>query len=195
MKSRENLKHKIFNIPNLVSSIRVFLIPFYLFYIYKFYSNKDNQNYYHIVLVIIFLAVLSDFLDGMAARILNEETIVGRYLDPVCDKLVTTVALCSLSYYFYFPVWVVMIHLTREMIGVWFGTFLYYKRDFLQAKPNLWGKSSVVLITIIVLNTIIGEKQERYLIQNEMLIILFLLITLVGSIQYIYDYRKELFKK
>lgn len=164
------------------------------------YSKSDFSFYhYKILFMIIFLAILSDFLDGYLARILNEETILGRYLDPVCDKLVTTTALFCIYFFYTFPLWIICVHIFRELIGVWLGTFLFYRRGRIQAKPNLYGKLAVNYISFLMLYYISLSQIVKFFPnailfeQSEILGYGLILIIFLGALISFSDYRKILF--
>ena len=96
----EILKDKIFTISNFLSAARAFLLPFFVDYSYSYTQDLFSIKYYFILIFIVFLVVLSDFLDGLLARLLKEESILGRYLDPVSDKIVTIGGLSTITAYF-----------------------------------------------------------------------------------------------
>lgn len=76
------------NIPNLLTFLRILLIPVFVFAFYL----PFNCN--HIVAAIIFtLAAMTDWLDGYLARTLHQTSKLGEFLDPVADKLIVAVAL------------------------------------------------------------------------------------------------------
>ncbi|MDR1012364.1 MAG: CDP-diacylglycerol--glycerol-3-phosphate 3-phosphatidyltransferase [Coxiellaceae bacterium] len=76
------------NIPNLLTCIRIFLIPAIVFAFYL------PGNFGHVLATIIFAgAALTDLFDGMLARNLNQATKFGAFLDPVADKLIIAIAL------------------------------------------------------------------------------------------------------
>ena len=146
----EILKDKIFTISNFLSAARAFLLPFFVDYSYSYTQDLFSIKYYFILIFIVFLVVLSDFLDGLLARLLKEESILGRYLDPVSDKIVTIGGLSTITAYFHFPLWILLLYIIREIIGVWLGLFLYFKKG-IQGKPNIWGKLQVALVALCVL--------------------------------------------
>ncbi len=79
------------NIPNLLTLFRILLIPFMVLF---FYIPSDWAR---IVTAIIFAAAaFTDWLDGYLARILNQTSAFGAFLDPVADKLMVGVALVLL---------------------------------------------------------------------------------------------------
>jgi CDP-diacylglycerol--glycerol-3-phosphate 3-phosphatidyltransferase len=89
------------NIPNLLTSFRIVLVPvfvlmFYLPYHWSFWASA----------FVFWLAAFTDFLDGYLARKLNQSTAFGAFMDPVADKLMVVVALGLLI----------------ERFGVWYFT-------------------------------------------------------------------------
>jgi cardiolipin synthase (CMP-forming) len=85
-----------FNIPNLLTWLRIILIPLFvgIFYFEKSWVSAANQN---LVATIIFtLAAITDWLDGWLARKLNQTSAFGAFLDPVADKLMVAAALIIL---------------------------------------------------------------------------------------------------
>src|SRR3989304_4311214 len=67
------------NIPNLLTLFRILLVP--LFVIFLIYGHT-----FYAFLTFV-LAGITDALDGMIARIFNQKTLLGAYLDPIADKL------------------------------------------------------------------------------------------------------------
>lgn len=191
----ELLKDKIFTISNSITLSRAFFLPFFVQYAYLYHETTTIIKYYYILIFICCYVVLSDFLDGLVARLLKEETILGRYLDPVSDKIVTIGGLSTITAYFNFPVWILCLYILREVIGVWFGLYLYFKKG-IQGKPNIWGKWGVALVAICVIHYLSLPLLNVYYSQffltqyPETSGIILILVVLIGSIQYISDYRK-----
>ncbi|MBI4195952.1 MAG: CDP-diacylglycerol--glycerol-3-phosphate 3-phosphatidyltransferase, partial [Betaproteobacteria bacterium] len=85
-----------FNLPNLLTWLRIILIPLFvgIFYFEKSWVSVPNQN---LVATIIFTAAaITDWLDGWLARKLNQTSAFGAFLDPVADKLMVAAALIVL---------------------------------------------------------------------------------------------------
>lgn len=85
-----------FNLPNLLTWLRIILIPLFvgIFYFEKSWVSVPNQN---LVATIIFTAAaITDWLDGWLARKLNQTSEFGAFLDPVADKLMVAAALIIL---------------------------------------------------------------------------------------------------
>ena len=85
-----------FNIPNLLTWLRILLIPLFvgIFYFEKSWVSLPNQNL--VATVIFTLAAVTDWLDGWLARKLNQMSAFGAFLDPVADKLMVAAALIIL---------------------------------------------------------------------------------------------------
>jgi len=84
------------NVPNLLTWLRIVLIPLFvgIFYFEKSWVSIPNQN---LVATIIFTAAaITDWLDGWLARKLNQTSAFGEFLDPVADKLMVAAALIVL---------------------------------------------------------------------------------------------------
>jgi cardiolipin synthase (CMP-forming) len=85
-----------FNLPNLITLLRIVLIPLIIgiFYLPDSWLSFENRN---ITATVIFVfAAITDWLDGYLARKLNQMSAFGAFLDPVADKLMVTGALIVL---------------------------------------------------------------------------------------------------
>ena len=84
------------NLPNLLTWLRIILIPLFvgIFYFEKSWVSAANQN---LVATVIFVAAaVTDWLDGWIARKFNQLSAFGAFLDPVADKLMVAAALIIL---------------------------------------------------------------------------------------------------
>lgn len=77
------------NIPNILTLFRIAMIPVLVLAFY--WPEFENQ---HVVLAsIFFIASVTDWFDGYLARVLNQQSAFGAFLDPVADKLSVSIAL------------------------------------------------------------------------------------------------------
>ena len=67
---------------NLITIFRIIAIPFM---VVIFFYDIENSRYY--VILIFSVAAITDYLDGLVARKMDQVTALGRFLDPVADKL------------------------------------------------------------------------------------------------------------
>ena len=84
------------NLPNLLTWLRIVLIPLFvgIFYFEKSWVSEPNQNL--VATVIFTAAAITDWLDGWLARRWNQTSAFGAFLDPVADKLMVAAALIIL---------------------------------------------------------------------------------------------------
>jgi CDP-diacylglycerol---glycerol-3-phosphate 3-phosphatidyltransferase len=103
------------NLPNLLTWLRIVLIPLFvgIFYFEKSWVSVPNQNL--VATVIFTVAALTDWLDGWLARKLNQTSSFGEFLDPVADKLMVAAALIVLIELDRVGAIVVLIIIGREL--------------------------------------------------------------------------------
>lgn len=84
------------NIPNLLTWLRIFLIPVFVAVFYVSDQTLSPQHKNLIATAVFLLAAVTDWLDGYLARKLNQTSAFGAFLDPVADKLMVAAALIIL---------------------------------------------------------------------------------------------------
>ena len=84
------------NIPNILTWLRIFLIPLFvaIFYVPEHWFTPEEANL--TAAAIFAIAAITDWLDGYLARTLNQTSAFGAFLDPVADKLMVAAALLVL---------------------------------------------------------------------------------------------------
>jgi len=183
----------IFTISNGFSVLRVFLLPFFFWTVSSYAEKPETLEYLIYSMILTALAVLTDFLDGWTARKWNQASHLGRYVDPVCDKIVTIGGLFLIQRYFGFPLWILLVYVVREVAGIWFGLFLYLKRG-IQGKPNLWGKIGVGWVAFSVLWYMLvpyfkaNGYEGEFLYRPDLSAYLLFFILLGGVVQYAVSY-------
>ena len=95
-----------------ITLVRVAMIPAYLACMYI--SGGQPGSWMWAGLAIFILASLTDYIDGQIARRCNQVSDLGKFLDPLADKLLTIAAMCMFCEWGSFPAWALMIVLTRE---------------------------------------------------------------------------------
>ena len=98
----------MFNVPNTISFIRLFLIPIFL------WTALNNQL--SLSCLIIFVASFTDWLDGYAARKLNQFTRLGQLLDPISDRLYIISLIFVIFYFDLAPIIILLVIIFRELI-------------------------------------------------------------------------------
>jgi len=138
-----------------LTTIRIVLIP--VFVSLLIYS----QSYHylrHLATAVFIIAVLSDFFDGLAARIRKEKSEFGQVLDPVADKLLLFAAFISLYVFretlpldFKMPLGIIIVIVSRDLI-ILLGVIIINvlkKEAFME--PSFWGKMTTFFQMFTVL--------------------------------------------
>jgi CDP-diacylglycerol--glycerol-3-phosphate 3-phosphatidyltransferase len=105
------MREEALNLPNAITLARIALIPVFLWFTY--YESRLDSFY---AAMIFTLTGATDFLDGWVARRNNLVTVIGKFLDPLADKLIVMAALVMLVHLGRIAAWVVIVVMAREFI-------------------------------------------------------------------------------
>ena len=130
-------------VPNLITTIRILLAPVFIIYLI-------NDKFLP-ALVIFLLCAVSDGIDGMLARLLNQRSRLGAYLDPLADKLLLVAAFVTLSVRGYLPAWLTVLVFSRDTMILLGIIVLFLNRVEVAIKPSYVSKVTTWLqfITIV----------------------------------------------
>lgn len=95
-----------------ITWIRVALIPVYMVLMYL--SAGQAGLYMYLALGVFVIASVTDYIDGYIARKYHQVTDLGKFLDPLADKLLTIAAMAIFCEWGVFPAWALMLVLARE---------------------------------------------------------------------------------
>lgn len=95
-----------------ITLLRIAFIPIYMVFMYI--SGGQNGLWMLLALGVFILASLTDFLDGQIARKHNQVSDLGKFLDPLADKLLVIAAMTIFCEWGMMPAWALMLVLTRE---------------------------------------------------------------------------------
>lgn len=154
------------NIPNKITVSRIFLIP--LFLIIMLFPFKWGNMYFlgaempvtHFIGALIFIfAASTDWVDGYYARKYNLVTNLGKFLDPLADKLLVSAALIVLVELKFIPSWIAIIIISREFAVTGIRLLLADQGEVVAAKTlgkiKMWAQ--IVAISAFLLHNTIFE--------------------------------------
>ena len=135
-------KKDFFTIPNLLSLVRLLLIPVIL---WLYLDKKD----YNLTTLIIILSGLTDIVDGFIARTFNMVSDVGKVLDPIADKLTqASLMFCLASRYKL--LWVpIVIFIIKESFMLLFGYITLEVTDKINS-ARWYGKVNTVVLYAVM---------------------------------------------
>lgn len=166
------------NLPNSLTILRILLIPVFIgFLLYERYEYS---------LAVLLLAGLTDGLDGTIARVANQRTRLGAYLDPLADKLLLTSGFVTLSVLHLVPSWIAIVVVSRDMM-LMTGTLLArLTESHLDISPTLLGKgTTLVQLSYLILVVVLTSRQmDLRLIQP--LLYLMVCVTVMSGFHYLY---------
>lgn len=137
------------NWPNRITIARIVLI--FPLVICLLNLNAGWSPMRRVTFALFVLMALSDGIDGYLARRLKEETPLGRFLDPLADKLLITCAVVILSIDasavpgFHLPNWVPVIAIGKDLLTVVGFCILFAVTGELFIRPRLWGKACTMV--------------------------------------------------
>ncbi|MFO7866129.1 MAG: CDP-alcohol phosphatidyltransferase family protein [Candidatus Aminicenantes bacterium] len=170
-----------FTIPNIITLARILLIPFFLY----FMLQKQLQTAF----IIFLLAVGTDFVDGAAARILNQKSKWGALLDPAGDKLLMTTSFIlltipSISSPNHLPVWLTVGVISRDIFIVTGSAMVYHKIRQTRFPPTLLGKMSTIMQMVTLVLVLYYNFLSREMPLLQWVYLLTFTLTVFSGIHY-----------
>jgi cardiolipin synthase len=105
-----NWKKEILTIPNLLTVFRLALIPVYI----SIYLNADKPSDYYLAAGILALSCSTDMIDGFIARKFNMISNMGKFLDPIADKMTQFTLIVCLTFRYPFLIWLICLFVVKE---------------------------------------------------------------------------------
>jgi cardiolipin synthase len=133
--------------PNLLTMLRLFTLPFLVITIL--------DGHWGIAFALLWIAGVSDGLDGLLARWLEQRTVLGQYLDPIADKLLLSTLFVVLTHVGLIPRYVTVLVLSRDLGILLIATLLFATNTLRNFQPSLLGKAntSVQILGILTVMT------------------------------------------
>ena len=147
---------KTVNLPNMVTLVRIMLVPLFLF---LYLSSPSSVNLP--AAFVFLLAALTDALDGYLARSRKEITRFGQLIDPIADKLLIAAALLGLVQMGMVSAWVALIILGREFAVS--GLRILAAADGQVIAASIWGKLKTTSQIVAVMAFMLGISWAPYL--------------------------------
>jgi len=152
-RQQEQTKPSVFNLSNALTMSRVLLTPVFLGLFFA-----DGWYWKHMALLVFAIASLTDLYDGYLARRGGTVTKVGRFLDPLADKILVSSALISFVRVGLVEVWLVGIIVGRDVLMTTFRVYaLYNGKQLATSKLAKW-KTMTQLVVIFVILGVVSVK-------------------------------------
>lgn len=121
---------KVFTIPNLLSAIRLCMIPVFLVLLF---------NDFNLAATLVFaVAASTDWVDGQVARRTNSVSKLGQLLDPFVDRLLMISGVLGLFFVGRLPLWIIVVVVARDLIMLVGGSYLLSSMEGSRTRYLSW---------------------------------------------------------
>jgi len=169
---------QILTAPNQLTLLRMIFLPFIVINLVK-----DDYKW---ALALFVLAGLSDGLDGLLARKLHQQTLLGQYLDPIADKLLMSTMFLVLSIEHMIPWKYTVVVFSRDVSILLVSGVLFMIAGLRDFRPSIFGKANTfaqVAAVFFVLLLLVEPVRWIWIARTTFLRATFL-FTIVSAVHY-----------
>jgi CDP-diacylglycerol--glycerol-3-phosphate 3-phosphatidyltransferase len=145
-RTRGSIRRELWNVPNVLTLGRVAVIP--LFVLYTYWADPFHS---FLAAMLFSAAAATDVLDGWLARRMNLVTVMGKFMDPMADKLIVMAALVMLTRLGRVASGVVILLLARELVVSGLRTIAISEGMVISASQGGKWKTSLQVTAIVAL--------------------------------------------
>jgi len=142
------MKARIWTVPNQITFLRLGFLP--LFLILVIYEK------YAWALLVLFVSAVTDALDGLLARSLDQKSALGAYLDPIADKLLLSSSFIALAMEKKIAWWLTLLVISRDLLLLVVAAVILIIQGYRPFPPSLLGKATTFFEIAVVFFTILG---------------------------------------
>ena len=169
-------------VPNIITMIRILLAPIFIIYVINGQLLTG--------LAVLIICGISDGVDGMVARLFNQKSKLGTWLDPLADKIILVSAFFSLGIEGFLPPWLAVVVISRDLLILTGVVIIYLTGIELNIKPVLTSKITTcfqfITVIAVLAGTYLSFMEGKYIY----LYYLTALLTIVSFLQYLYQWLK-----
>ena len=156
----------ILTVPNQLTFLRLGFLPFFIISI--------HYRRYDVALAVHIIAALTDGLDGLLARSLNQKTALGAYLDPIADKLLLSSSFVVLALNRKISWWLATLVLSRDILLLTSAAVILVVVGYRPFPPSIFGKVTTALQILLVFAVVLLAVTEWHWLQIVRMILGFL---------------------
>lgn len=167
-------------VPNLITCLRIILTPIFVIALLQ---DADR-----LALAIFGLAALSDGVDGFVARVFNQKSVLGAYLDPLADKFLLVAAFAVLAISGRLPSWLAVTVIARDIL-ILAGLMIILlggSKPFIH--PSLLSKLTTCLQILSILAVLTACSFDFTLVFSGLLFRLTGLFTVASGLHYMFHW-------
>lgn len=182
----QTMTGRFWTVPNQITLLRLGFLPFFLILI--------AYEHYRWALLILVIAGLSDGVDGLLARKLNQKSSIGAYLDPIADKLLLSSSFVILAMEKQIAWWLTIMVLSRDIMILTVAAVILLISGYRPFPPSLLGKATTFFQIILVFTVVLGAAYPAPTISfaNGVLIYLVAILTTISGFHYSFAIARRL---
>ena len=141
------MQGRIWTVPNQITFLRLGFLPCFLILM--------SYEHYKWALLVLVVSGLSDGIDGLLARTLNQRSSLGAYLDPIADKLLLSSSFLVLAFKKQLAWWLTILVLSRDVLILIVAVVIILISGYRPFPPSLLGKATTALQIILVFTLVL----------------------------------------
>jgi CDP-diacylglycerol--glycerol-3-phosphate 3-phosphatidyltransferase len=173
------------NLPNQLTLLRLLLVP-----VIGLSLGLGFRFHYQVAVVVYALAALTDTLDGRVARARHQVTELGKFLDPLVDKIMVITVLLILVERSLLPAWVMVIVFAREFVITGLRSVAAAQGVVISA--STWGKTKTLTQNIMIALVVLAQPYHVLSIPATVFIYIAVVTTVLSGLDYLWRYRRFL---
>jgi CDP-diacylglycerol--glycerol-3-phosphate 3-phosphatidyltransferase len=170
-------------LPNWLTVLRLCLIPFIAASLYGGFAYHDQ-----VAAVLYGIAATTDTLDGQLARSRGQVTELGKFLDPLADKLLVITVLAILVGQERLSAWVVVVIFAREFLITGLRSIAASQGVVMSSTP--WGKSKTLTQNLMIGLVILEQPYPRLETPARVAVGVAVAATVLSGLDYLWRYRR-----
>ncbi len=169
---------------NQLTILRMAFIPCFVLLVIYGYPKSAT--------ILFLIAAITDGLDGLLARKLQQKTALGSFLDPMADKLLLTAAFVTLTVpsiplVLHIPVWLTVLTISRDALIAISSLIIHLQTDHSHFPPSFLGKCTTAIQIITVGVCMLANfTEELGTLIFPLVIYATLILTLASGLHYFY---------
>ncbi len=180
------MKGRIWTVPNQITFLRLGFLPIFLILI--------AYDHYRWALLVLVIAGLSDGIDGLLARSLNQRSSLGAYLDPIADKLLLSSSFVLLAFKKQLAWWLTILVLSRDVLILIVAVVILLVFGYRPFPPTIYGKLTTAAEIILVFLVVLGAAYPQYHVNvlNHALIYTVTVLSILSGFHYSFTTDRHL---
>jgi cardiolipin synthase len=172
------MKGRIWTVPNQITLLRLGFLPFFLILI--------SYEHYRWALLLLVVAGLSDGIDGLLARKLNQKSALGAYLDPIADKLLLSSSFVILAFKSKIAWWLTIMVLSRDILLLTVAAVILLISGYRPFPPSILGKCTTAAQILLVFLVVLGAAYpgDTFTLLIRILVYTVAVLTTVSGFHY-----------